>query len=276
MRRCRRAGSASSGRCSRASSTRAASGCLFADADVVHAPASLAAALARAEQEDACAISALPLIETSGRAERVLTAAAILVVAAVVAPPALVRRPRVPVALTAGGHTLVRRDRYERAGGHAAIRDRMVDDVALAVRLKRDGTPVVIAPSAGLVHVRMYGSLGEALQGWRKGAAHALGPRAEVAAAGALLMAAGALVPPLALAAGLRRRDRALAARGAAGWAAMAAARLATRPFVPGPPAEALLAPAGLLAVAGVALRAVADRRRGGATWRGRSYPFAR
>ena len=56
----------------------------------------------------------------------------------------------------------------------------------------------------------------------------------------------------------------------------MAAARLATRAFVPGPAAEALLAPAGLLAVAGVALRAVADRRRGGADWRGRAYPFAR
>jgi hypothetical protein len=249
---------------------------LFADADVRHAPPSLAAALARAETEGAAGVSALPLIETSGPAERVLTGAAILLVATVIAPAALVRSPRVGVALAAGGHTLVRRDAYLAAGGHAGIRDRMVDDVALAEALKRAGTPLALAPAGGLVRVRMYADTVDAVRGWRKSAAHAVRGHAASAALGAVLLAAAAATPPLALAGGLRRRDARLAGLGAAGWAGLAAARLAIGRFVPAPPAEAALMPAGLLALAGVALRSVAERRRGGAVWRGRSYPFAR
>jgi hypothetical protein len=36
------------------------------------------------------------------------------------------------------------------------------------------------------------------------------------------------------------------------------------------------MVPAGMLTLAAIALRAVAERRRGGAVWRGRAYPFAR
>jgi chlorobactene glucosyltransferase len=249
---------------------------LFADADVRHAPPSLSAALARAEEVGAAGVSALPLVETSGRAERVLTGAAILLVATVIAPAALVRSPRVGVALAAGGHTLVRRDAYLAAGGHAGIRDRMVDDVALAEALKRAGTPLALAPSDGLVRVRMYADTAAAVRGWRKGAAHAVRGHAASAALAAAVLALAAATPPLALAGGLRRRDPRLAALGAAGWGGMAAARLAVGRFVPAPAAEAALAPAGLLALAGIALRSVAERQRRGAVWRGRAYPFAR
>ncbi len=112
----------------------------------------------------------------------------------------------------------------------------------------------------------MYGSLREALQGWRKGAAHALRParrgrRRGRAGDGAPAPSSRPSRSPPGCAAATRASSPAAPPAGRP-WR-----RRGSRPgpFVPGPPAEALLAPAGLLAVAGVALRAVADRRRGGA-----------
>jgi hypothetical protein len=152
----------------------------------------------------------------------------------------------------------------------------MLDDVALAEALKRAGTPLRIAGAGGLVSVRMYASLADAVRGWRKNAAHGIrGHRLGSFAAGGLLVLA-ALTPPVAAVVGLRRRDRGLVARGALGWAAVAAARLGTNDLLPGPRRDAALTPLGLAGLGLITVRSALDRATGGAVWRGRRYPHAR
>ena len=249
---------------------------LFSDADMRHRPASLRAALARAEEVGGGGVTVAPLVETGSIGERLLQGAAFICIGSFYAPSFLVRNPRVPVAIAAGGYILVRREAYEAVGGHAALRSRMLDDVALAEALKRAGTPLHIAGAGGLVSVRMYASLADATRGWRKNAAHGIrGNRLGSFAAGVLLSLA-ALTPPAATLVGLRRRDPGLTARGALGWAAVAAARLGTNDLLPAPRRDAVLTPLGLAGLGLITVRSALDRATGGAVWRGRRYPEAR
>ncbi len=249
---------------------------LFSDADMRHRPASLRAAMARAEKVGGGGVTVAPLVETGSIGERLLQGAAFICIGSFYAPSFLVRNPRVPVAIAAGGYILVRRDAYEAIGGHAALRSRMLDDVALAEALKRAGTPLHIAGAGGLVSVRMYASLGEAVRGWRKNAAHGIrGHRLGSFVAGVLLSLA-ALTPPTAVLVGLRRRDRRLLLRGALGWAAVAGARVGTNDLLPAPRRDAVLTPLGLAGLGAITVRSALDRATGGAVWRGRRYPHAR
>ena len=256
---------------------RAAAGSwlLFSDADVRHAPASLRAALARAEEVDGGGVTVAPEIETGGLGERLLQAAAVVCISAFFAPAFLVRSGRTSVAIAAGGYILVRREAYEAAGGHAAVRRRMLDDVAIAEVLKRRGTPLRPAGSAGLVRVRMYRSLGEALAGWRKSASHGIRGHRLAGAGAAVLLATAALTPCAALVLGIRRRRMRPALLGAVGYGALVGARLASGTLLPGPRRDAPLLPLGLCGIAVVTLRSTLDRARGGPVWRGRRYPQA-
>ena len=128
---------------------------------------------------------------------------------------ALSQRPGARVALAAGAFILVRRELYERAGGHAAVRDRVADDIALGRAVKRAGGLLVLGHGDDLLEVRMYHGHRELWRGWRKNAAYGLPGGTPAALAGAASAALGAVVPPLALMRGLRRGDRA--------WRAVAA-----------------------------------------------------
>jgi hypothetical protein len=61
-----------------------------------------------------------------------------------------------------------RRDAYESIGGHAAVRDQVAEDVALAQRLFRAGKRTELILGSGELTTRMYTSLGEIVAGWRK------------------------------------------------------------------------------------------------------------
>lgn len=94
-----------------------------------------------------------------------------------------------------GQFMLVRREAYFAVGGHAAVRGRVSEDLALAACLKRDGRPVLLIDGARLISTRMY-------DGWRSlwfGATKNLadmmgGDRAAIAAALAALLICWGLV----------------------------------------------------------------------------------
>jgi len=147
---------------------------LFADADVRMAPQAVRAAIACARSAQADHVALLPRFDTPAegwRAHLVLafeTAFALLLT--VLVRPWLAPDPRSPATLGLGAFGLYRRDAYERAGGHEAVRLRPDDDLALATSVKAAGgrSLVVFAPT--LVAVSWYTSLGEALRGLEKNA----------------------------------------------------------------------------------------------------------
>jgi hypothetical protein len=222
-------------------------------------------------------VTLFPTIEARGAAERMVIPAAAAAIGAFVAPGPLSRAPGSAVAIAAGGYLLIERRLYERVGGHAAIRDRMVDDVTLAARVKRAGGLLVPAPAGGLARLRLYHGAREVWQGWSKNASFGVEGGAAKALVGAATIALLAVAPLAATAEGLRRRDRGLAAAGAAGTASLVALQRLTTWAVPTPPGYAATMPLGMVVLSAAAIRGALERLLGrGPRWRGRRYPLAR
>jgi 4,4'-diaponeurosporenoate glycosyltransferase len=75
-----------------------------------------------------------------------------------------------------GQMLLVDRDSYQRAGGHAAVRGRILENYRLAQQFLAVGVPVRSVIGKGVLAFRMYpGGLGELLEGWIKGFASGAG-----------------------------------------------------------------------------------------------------
>ncbi len=159
---------------------------LFTDADTTHMPAMLGATVGHALQTDAGLLSAWPRQITGTWSERLVIPLVYLLVLGLL-PLALLeflqRRPRwarlsptvLMRALGAGNgqFLLFRREVYERIGGHGAVRDHLVEDVALgravASRAGREpGMSVVNCDGSQLVTCRMYQSFPELWEGFTK------------------------------------------------------------------------------------------------------------
>jgi chlorobactene glucosyltransferase len=114
------------------------------------------------------------------------------------------RRPEDVIAN--GQFILVRREAYDAVGGHAAVRDRVAEDMALGQEFFRSGRRVVLMLALSHFSTHMYASLREVVEGWRKniyaGGRHAaLGGNAGRSVYPAMLLAIPilGLAPPIAL-----------------------------------------------------------------------------
>jgi glycosyltransferase involved in cell wall biosynthesis len=140
---------------------------LFTDADTEHLPDSLASLVRRAEDEGVDLLSLSPGQDTPTWWEK----AVIPLVYARLASLyrfAEVSDPRSPVAAANGQYLLVRREVYERSGGHAAVQSAILEDVELARRIKAGGGKLLFLPGAAWVRTRMYHCFGAMWQGWTK------------------------------------------------------------------------------------------------------------
>lgn len=79
-----------------------------------------------------------------------------------------VNDPSRPEAAANGQFILIRRDAYDRIGGHRAVAAEVLEDVALARRVKQAGLILHFAPGGGIARTRMYRSFGALWQGWTK------------------------------------------------------------------------------------------------------------
>ncbi len=80
------------------------------------------------------------------------------------------RSPRPSLSAANGQLLAVRRATYDRAGGHRAVRDEVVEDVALLRAVKRVGGSGGVADGTDLATTRMYDSWDELLAGYTKSA----------------------------------------------------------------------------------------------------------
>lgn len=145
---------------------------LFMDADVELAPTAVSTAVAHAEERGLDHLALFPRFERRGFWEEVLMPS--LAMALFVYFPSflsVLRRPRVLVgslAFGSGSFNLVRSAAHRAIGGHAALRDSVIDDLRLAVELKRAGFRSRIALGDRLVKLRMYRGRREILRGFEK------------------------------------------------------------------------------------------------------------
>ncbi len=141
---------------------------LFTDADTVHASNSVSASLRAAIEEEVDFLSLIPHIVTLSFWEKVLLPVIPFGLLAFW-PLALMNSiPHPRAAMALGPFMLVKREAYIRAGGYEAIRDNIVDDIALAREVKRAGGRVAIMDGTDLVSVRFYRSFREIWYGLSK------------------------------------------------------------------------------------------------------------
>ena len=174
---------------------------LFTDADTVHLPGSLARAVAEAEQFNADMLSYSP----EQIAVTFWEMAILPVVFAELArqyPPTKVSDPNSPVAAANGQYILIRREAYDAIGGHTAVANEILEDVALARLVKQSGRKLRFRYAADAVRTRMYRSFAQLREGWTKNLALLFpnpGERAVEMLFFWTILWVGFLVPPLRL-----------------------------------------------------------------------------
>jgi glycosyltransferase involved in cell wall biosynthesis len=138
---------------------------LFTDADGVHLPGSTARALADAA--GAGLVSYSPEQEMHTWWERALIPFVYTRLGQRFSYDA-VNDPDSQAAAANGQYLLIRREDYERIGGHAAVAGEVLEDVALARLAKQAGIRLRFASGIGIIRVRMYRTFGAMWQGWTK------------------------------------------------------------------------------------------------------------
>ena len=140
---------------------------LFTDADAVVLEGAIAKAIALATEKDAALISFSPEQELQTWYERVLIPFVYLRLAQRFSFDE-VNDTASKAAAANGQFLLIQRETYDAVGGHAAIHGAVLEDVALARRVKSAGFRIWFASGFGIVRVRMYRSFSAMWEGWKK------------------------------------------------------------------------------------------------------------
>jgi hopene-associated glycosyltransferase HpnB len=127
---------------------------LFTDADIVYVPEELRKLVARARAGGTVLTSLMAKLRCESFAERMFVPAFIFFFQ-MLYPFAWANDPRRSTAAAAGGCMLVRRETLRAAGGMASIGNALIDDCALAKRLKAHG-PIWIGLTDGVCSARAY------------------------------------------------------------------------------------------------------------------------
>ena len=139
---------------------------LFTDADTVHTTGSLALAVAEAKDNKADLLSYSPE-QIAVTFWEVATLPVVFSELARQYPPSKVSDPNSPEAAANGQYILIRREVYDAIGGHAAVASEILEDVALARRVKASGYKICFRYSES-VRTRMYRSFAQLREGWTK------------------------------------------------------------------------------------------------------------
>ena len=239
---------------------------LLTDADIAHAPDNLRRLVERAEAGRLVLVSLMARLSVETWAERLLIPAFVWFFA-MLYPFAWVNDPARRAAGAAGGCMLVRREALEAAGGVRAIRGEIIDDCALAARMKAQG-PIWLGLTDRATSLRPYAGVGEIGRIVARSAYAQLGFSLWRLAVTVLGLAAIYLAPP-AIALFGAGPARWLAA---AAWLAMALAFQPILRFYRRSPLWGLALPA-IAALYGVfTIQSAADVWRGrGGLWKGRA-----
>lgn len=141
---------------------------IFTDADVRWQPDAVTALVAHFEQTQADLLTVWPKQLTHTWAERLVVPMMAFSVIGYLPVLAVHHIPWASFAAAIGQCLAFRRDVYQQLGGHIAVRQSVVDDMAFAWAIKRAGLRLRMAESAGLLQTRMYHHWPEVRAGFAK------------------------------------------------------------------------------------------------------------
>lgn len=253
--------------CARLSDAVDADVLVFLDADVVLEPLAIASLVHELRSGGFDLVAPYPRQEAFGLLERLVQP--LLVWSWATTVPLRVAEDRQWASMSVANGQLMVFDAsaYRSIGGHASVRDDVIEDVALMRRVREAGLRAITVDGSELATCRMYESASDLIDGYTKSAWRAFGSPAGSIAVNSLLMALY-VVPALAAVFG-RGSTRAW---GALGYAAGVTGRLLVarhtgeREFP-----DALAHPASILAFVVINKLSWWRHLTGTAQWKGRS-----
>ena len=140
---------------------------LFLDADVRLHPQTLRRALLQAERDQADLLSLAPRLSCTCLAEWMVQP----IMASLLGlgfPIEAANNPKSEVAFAAGPFMLFRRTAYEQIGGHRSLASEVVEDLAMARRIKAGGFRLRYLLGLDALDLQMYDNLAALWEGWSK------------------------------------------------------------------------------------------------------------
>ena len=245
---------------------------LFVDADVVHHPLTLRKAIAKATELGVDALSMFPTIHCRSFWEKMIMPL-FATLSVLVEPLDGASHPEKRAARLCGAFILIKREAYNSAGTHAAVHDRILEDMALAQILKKQGRRIWLTYTRDLGRTRMYEHFQELWHGLSRLSLPLLRYSVPLLALAWIAAIVGTLVPWIAAAAGLLFLNWPLAG---AGIALCVLTRRAIQPVftvVRTQPGYAWLLPLAAVLYCLAATRAAVRHFTGrGLAWKGQAY----
>ena len=246
---------------------------LFTDADPVFRSYALTTAVEEMQNHSLDMLTLLPGAEFGSFWERAVQPLIFAFIAAL-ARFGKVNDPESEAAMGIGAFLMIRREVYDRVGGHASLKQVILEDIGMGRLLKQAGARIRIANGREIYSIRMYHSLKEIWTGWRKNIFLAM-KRSVAKTFYYIFWVLGFVLTPW-LVAGVH-----FWMGSALGWQAMALAGLALVLVTQATlcyelklqQRYALLFPLGALVMAAIMINSMLHMLlRGHAEWRGRTY----
>ncbi|KAA5606568.1 glycosyltransferase [Roseospira marina] len=244
---------------------------LLTDAEIEHNPGNLSRLMARAVRETRVLVSLMVRLRCVSAWEKILIPAFVFFFQKLYPFPR-VNDPSSPVAGAAGGCMLVRLDALDAAGGIEAIRSELIDDCALARKIKKQGS-IWLGLATRTRSLRRYEDQGEIWRIVTRTAFTQLGYSAVYLMLMILFMILAYLWPPVAVVWGVLAGDWLAAGFGLVGWLMMAVAYWPTLKVYHMPMWRSLTLPLAALLYGGMTLDSARRHWMGhGRVWKGRTY----
>lgn len=139
----------------------------FTDADIDWDESCLRTAVHEALRQEADIVALFPGLTFGSVSEAVVQLQMVLALG-LLYPFERAMDPDHPDTLTGGAFILVRRSLYDQVGGHEAVRDKVIEDIALGTTLKQAGGKVRIYMGQELINCRMYDGWADMWEGLTK------------------------------------------------------------------------------------------------------------
>lgn len=141
---------------------------LFVDADTTHHPDTLSVTIHDACEHQLDMLTALPTLKCQSFWEKVIQPYASTCLIILFPFSKANNHEDRSGAWGNGQFILIHRDAYDHIGQHRSVRDKFVEDIALARRVREHGLRLNIVSASQLFAVRMYSSMQEIIRGWSR------------------------------------------------------------------------------------------------------------
>jgi chlorobactene glucosyltransferase len=146
----------------------------FVDADTRHAPELISTAIHTALDTGVDMLSLHPRQEMLGFWERLLMPIPFMTLM-ILLDAKSINNPNSTKAMANGQFILIKKDVYTAIGGHAAIHNQVLEDVAFARLVKSSGYKLKLLGGGKLIHTRMYTALKALWEGLARGGSELFG-----------------------------------------------------------------------------------------------------